>query len=45
MIITAIVISLDLEMGIKHNFKIKFLPVNRTKKKKENLHLPFYSQK
>ena len=37
MAITAIVICLDLEMGIKHHYKIKFLPVNRTKKKKEKL--------
>ena len=37
MTITVIVICLDLEMDITHNLEIKFLQVNGTKKKKENL--------
>ena len=37
MTITVIVICLDLEMDITQNLEIKFLPVNGTKKKKENL--------
>lgn len=46
MTITVIVICLDLEMDITHNLEIKFLPVNGTKKKKENLlAINFNSQK
>lgn len=46
MAITVIVICLDLEMDITHNLEIKFLPVNGTKKKKENLlAINFNSQK